>query len=112
MPETAKTLEKGNKIMNKTESETLREIMDSLKHGYSYGYDFVWDHYNNKPMPYPFFNAVLYRTARGSIGWTHYGSSANPCTLRDLRWIIEIIFQTTPTHFLEKFIRNDNSKLA
>ena len=98
--------------MSKTENEILREIMDDLKHEYSFGYDSVWDYYHDKPLPYPYFNSVLYRTANGNIGWEHFGSSANKFTLHDLRWIIETIFDDTPSHFLQRFIRNDKSQLV
>ena len=89
----------------------LREIMESLKAGYSYGYDMVWDNYHNKPFPYPCFSAVL-SAGFGVIRWVHFGSSANKCNMKELAWIISEIFKTTPCDFLKTYIRNDQSAVA
>lgn len=35
--------------------------------------------------------ANLYMT-NGYIGWQHYGSSANKNTLKELQWVIDVIF--------------------
>lgn len=34
----------------------------------------------------------IFCTGYGNLGWEHYGSSAIKMTVRDLRWVIEIIF--------------------
>lgn len=31
--------------------------------------------------------------ANGYIGWRHYGSSANKNTLKELQWVIDVIFK-------------------
>lgn len=96
--------------MSSENNTVLRLIMDDLKSGYSYGRDFTFDHYNNKPLRYPYFDAVLRLSPDGRlIRWQHFGSSANKCTLKDLNWIITEIFKTTPVDFIREYIRNDKS---
>lgn len=103
--------------MTKAEKEVLRNIMDDLKAGFSFGKDKTWDYYNNRPFPYPYFDDRLYifrssYNGKKYIGWCHYGSSANAVTLRDLEWIITVIFKTTPSEFLKEYIRNDKSTIT
>ena len=98
--------------MSRNEMEVLRGIMSDLKAGYTFGQDCTWDYYNNKPMRFPFFSSALYITPSGNIGWTHYGSSANKRNLKELAWIIEKIFDTTPSGFLRDYIRNDKSAIT
>lgn len=97
--------------MKTNDKNALHYIMNSIKAGYSFGKDCTWNYYSNKPIAYPYFSGCLYMTFQGSIGWTHYGSSANKCTLKDLLWIITTIFDTTPSDFLEIYIRSDESKI-
>lgn len=92
--------------MSKSESMILHTIMDDLKNGYSFGRDM-------ENVTYPYFHAQLYiyqNNGRKWIGWTHYGSSANSCTLKDLLWIITVIFDCKPSEFMNTYIRNDMSK--
>lgn len=103
--------EKGNYIMSKNEKEILRGIMSDLKAGFTFGKDYTWDYYNNKPYRFPFFSSALYITPSKNIGWTNYGSSANKCNLSELEWIITVIFKTTPSGFLREYIRNDKSTI-
>ena len=70
------------------------------------------DYYENKPYRYPFFGSALYLTPSGNIGYEHFGSSAIKATLRDLEWLITVIFKTTPSGFLRDYIRNDQSAIA
>ena len=106
-----KNYEKGNYIMSTNEKEILRGIMHDLKSGFTFGKDHTWDYYNSRPMRFPYFSSVLYVTPSGNIGYTHFGSSAIKPTMRDLEWLITVIFNTTPSGFLREYIRNDESKI-
>jgi hypothetical protein len=97
--------------MTTKEKEILRGIMEDLKAGYSFGKDYTYDYYHGEPLRYPYYGEALYITPCGSIGWTNYGSSANKCNLKELAWIISVIFKTTPSGFLLEYIRNDQSKV-
>lgn len=46
---------------------------------------------------------VMWISDYGNIAWRHYGQSANPNTLRDLKWVITNIFDTTPDKFVKKY---------
>ena len=81
--------------MSKAEKDILRDILRDVKAGYRYGKDYTWNYYENKPYRYPYF-----------------GSSAIKATLRDLEWLITVIFKTTPSGFLRDYIRNDQSAIA
>ena len=71
------------------EKAAFEKIYADLKAGYSYGFDFTWNHYNNKPMRYPFFDTVIfYDPIKNLFRWTHYGSSANKATKKELKWLI------------------------
>lgn len=104
-------IEKGIKTMSKNEYAVLRNIMHDLKDGYVFGKDYTWDYYDNKPYRYPFFGSALYLTPAKNIGYTHYGSSATKLTLKNLEWIITVIFEMTPSAFLREYIRNDKSTI-
>lgn len=73
--------------------EVLKTIYNNLQNGKVYGRMF------NK-CKYPYFNIVLYKTIDGFIGWKNYGSSANKNTLKELEWIIKVIFHCTPEEFI------------
>ena len=94
--------------MSKENNVALHEIMNSLKEGHFYGKDCT-------KAAYPYFAAALYtqtgRNGKDYIGWCHFGSSANKFTLRDLNWIIRVIFETTPANFLHEYIRDNESKI-
>lgn len=72
---------------------TLKMIYNNLQNGKVYGRMF-------DNCRYPFFDSVLYKTNTGFIGWKNYGSSANKNTLKELKWIIEVIFHCTPEEFV------------
>lgn len=97
--------------MNTNEKETLRGILYDLKSGLTFGKDCTWDYYENKPIRFPYFSSALYNTQSGNIGYTHFGSSAVKPTMRDLEWLITVIFKTTPSGFLREYIRSDKSKI-
>lgn len=83
--------------MRSEENESsLRHIMEHTRSGGSYA-----ERVEN--VRYPYDHKVLYRTLYGNIGWCHFGSSANPMTLRDLNWVIRVIFEMTPTEFLSRY---------
>ena len=100
--------------LNSEEKQVLKQIMQDLKRGYVFGNDRTWDHYSNRPLPYPYFDVAL-RIGSGRSGlllrWHHFGSSANACTMRDLEWVITEIFQLTPSQFLDSYIRSDASSI-
>lgn len=99
--------------MSKKEREVLRDIMRDLKDGYSFGKDCTWSYYRNAPLDYPYFGTALFLSAdRKYIHWQHFGSSANKATLKDLLWIITVIFETTPSGFLREYIRCDESVIT
>lgn len=96
--------------MTRENNDALHYIMRSLREGYSFGTDRI-DGYR-----FPFYSMVLdlqYSQAskRNVIYWRHYGQSANAANLKELRWIIETIFKTTPVEFLRTYIREDASRL-
>jgi hypothetical protein len=103
------------KAYSPEDEKKLKEIYNNLQAGITYGEDMDKEHHSW--INYPYFNAVLYLTANspGSaeevIGWRHYGSSANKNTEKDLKWILDKIFNMTPTEFLQKYIKSTDSKL-
>ena len=92
----------GEYIMDKKNKAALRFIYRNLKHGIRYGKYNFYDYYNCRPFPFPYFCVNLAR--RGNLlSWTHYGSSAEKFTLKDLEWIITVIFNTSPIDFLRDY---------
>ena len=95
--------------MKNPETVALHRINRNLRSGLKYGYD-----YTN--CFYPFFSTAIYfgkgRSGKNLFFWQNYGSSANPATIADLKWIIETIFKTTPTGFEKRFILDTESKIA
>ena len=97
---------------DKDEEEKLRKIFKDLQDGYSYGYDM-------KNVSYPIFKKVLsigksfgqkdYGT--NYINVNYYGGTSHKITLDNLKWIMNKIFNMTPSKFLSKFIRNDKSTI-
>jgi hypothetical protein len=78
------------------ERAALRAIYKHINSGYEFG-----TQVNN--VKYPYFDAVLYRTFSGNIGWTHYGSSAESNTIADLEWLLLVIFGLMPSEFALKY---------
>ena len=83
-------------MVSKENARCLRQIMDHIKGGGSYA-----ERVEN--VRYPYDHKVLYQTAHGNIGWSHYGSSAESMTLRNLNWTIRTIFEMTPSAFLTRY---------
>lgn len=96
--------------ISRENNEALHQIMKSLRDGYSFGQDRI----EGYKLPYWDCCMVLeysHRAKRQLIYWRHYGQSANAANLKELRWIIETIFKTTPVEFLKTYIREDASRL-
>ena len=93
--------------MDKKNKYALLKIMHNLKQGRSYGQFRYWNYYDNRYMPFPMFwwNLTFDKYAN-VIRWNNAGSSANKATLKELEWIITVIFKTTPIQFLHDYILN------
>ena len=87
--------------------DALRRILAEIKSGERFGRtcNYRPDHPDSPSGTY--FSPVLYPIYRAgkvvAIGWTHYGSSANPVNLNALNWIIRHIFDITPAEFLNRY---------
>ena len=103
------------KVYSPEDKKKLKEIYNNLQAGITYGEDMDREHHSW--ITYPYFETVLWLMANspGSaeevIGWRHYGSSANKNTEKDLKWILDTIFNMTPTEFTSKYIKSTDSKL-
>ena len=86
----------------------LTRIFDNLMAGAVYGHDRLsWrDDFPEKAIAgKPMFTTALYKHYRKPIFcWSHYGSSANKATKKDLLWIITQVFDLTPEQFEQKYI--------
>lgn len=86
-------------------SKEVRALYNNLVHGEKYGKFVYWNYYHNRPMLYPYFDNVLYTdNDKSFIHWSHYGSSANKCSIRRLQWILTNIFHLSAKEFLDKYI--------
>ena len=86
-----------------TQREALNTIHAALMRGEIFGtvHHLRADHPDG---PRPYFSPALYKIPlKPFIGWTHYGSSANKATKKEIDWIIRQIFDTTPTAFLDRY---------
>ena len=81
-------------------------IYDALMDGHSFNEETPILNQVIKP---PLWHAVLWGirswSDRPLIGWCHYGSSANRATKKELRWILNHIFEMRPTEFIKKYTR-------
>ena len=86
-----------------TEKEILERIYKNLNNGGYYGRMFP------AKVRYPFFDTVLWISTSNYIYWHHYGESANKNTLEDLEWVINVIFNMTPSEFVKTYhVRQNN----
>lgn len=86
-------------------SGELKTLYNRLQQGETFGTFRYWNYYDNKPMTYPMFDTVLSKHyCKNLFCWTHYGSSANKATMKDLHWIITTIFQTTAKEFMRQYM--------
>ena len=75
--------------------DILHVIYNNLQQGKVYGYNFT-------NVRFPYFIIVLCKNGR-FICWSNYGSSANKNTIKELEWIITVIFKCTPEEFVAKY---------
>lgn len=89
-------------------NEALNRIYGNLKNGDVYGHDRItWrnDFPETKLAGKPMFTTALYKHyCKPLFCWRHYGESANKATKKELLWIIENIFDTTPEKFENQYI--------
>lgn len=77
--------------------KALETIFNNINNGKVYGNMFT-------KCKYPFFNINLCLGNNPKyIYWCNFGSSHNNNNLRDLQWIIETIFKTTPEKFISEY---------
>lgn len=87
------------------ERQILNTIFDNVCHNYcEYGY---WRKPLNPVLGDKVWSSVLWLSDWGSIGWQHYGSSANKATKKDLLWILMVIFKMKPSEFVNEYICRD-----
>lgn len=87
--------------MEMKEELILKEIFDNISNGKVYG-EYIL---NNNTQKRDLFWAVLYTTFdRKYIVWRYYGGSFNKHVLKDLKWILENIFECKPSEFIEKYV--------
>lgn len=75
--------------------DALHTIMNELKSGKMFGkteHGTVSDYFR--------WNVIKSGTF---IRYRNFGQSSVDCNLKDLAWVIEVIFRTTPEKFLEKY---------
>ena len=106
---TAAALDRGKKpptieIVAFKSSSALDTIYRNINKNIPYGKDVL-------DVRFPYFCTALAVTASGNIFWRNYGSSANANTLKDLLWIIQVIFRTSPEGFLTEYIPETKSCL-
>lgn len=95
------------------ENNAFEKLYADLKSGYSFGKDFTWNHYENKPMRYPYFDkTIFYDPIKHLFCVRHFGSFAIKSNKKELKWLLSEIFKCSAAEFLEKYIRNDESKIA
>ena len=87
-------------------SAALNRIYDSLKKGESSGEICHYrDDYPGGLGGKEYYHCKLsYSEMYKLFRWTHFGSSANSATKRDLNWIIRMIFNVTPEEFERRYI--------
>lgn len=71
----------------------LEEIYNNINNGKVYGKNYTWGYSIN-----------LWLSDKGNIGWQNYGQSWNKNTLKELKWVIEEIFNMTPKEFTQKYV--------
>lgn len=72
-------------IYKKLQNGEIFGKIEPHRMGGTYFWDVLWA-YNIQAQKY--------------ICWRHFGESANKFRLTDLKWVIEVIFRTTPEQFL------------
>lgn len=78
--------------------EALQEIRTNLLAGKRYARWFDYD------VKYPFWDVKLYYNRTKKLWcWSNYGSSAEKATLKDLEWLITVIFKMSPAEFVKTY---------
>ena len=89
-------------------NEALNRIFDNLMNGAVYGHDRItWrDDFPDEAIAgKASFTTALYKhDIKPIFCWRHYGESANKATKKDLLWIIESIFDTSPEMFEKQYL--------
>lgn len=88
------------------EREIIKGIANALKSGGVYG---KMLNPTNPVIKRPFFWEVLSFKYSNVSGrpiwcWRKAGGSANPATLKDLKWILDTIFKMKPSEFVSKYV--------
>lgn len=87
--------------------KALNRIYSNLQNGETYGHiAYYRQDYPEKDLAgkeYFSFNLGKHY-CKPLFCWTHYGSSANKATKKDLLWIITQIFGLTPEQFEQSYI--------
>ena len=94
-------------------NSTLRTIYNNLMNGEQYGYlpTFRNDYPERDLAGKQYFSIVLYKHSfKPYFCWTHFGSSANQATLKDLLWLITVIFNCTPDEFVKRYITRSEAR--
>ena len=78
-------------------NKELEEIYKNLKNGLIYA-----DYLSNVRFPC-FWYVLRYDRSKNLFFWRNYGNSAIRATKKELAWIIENIFHTTPETFKKKY---------
>ena len=94
--ETVKTNTKSNSVI-------LREIAQNLKEGHKYG---TWrdgrlGRYFDCALSYDY--GLSNGRERPMWFWQHYGRSAESANMRNLAWLLRVIFKMTPGEFCERY---------
>ena len=98
---------KNHNEIDRAEKSALDKIWTALKNGDAFGRFDYWNYYDNKPLFYPGFWKQLYiiigYNGKLYINWRHFGESAGEYSKKELKWIIEHIFDTTAADFLKEY---------
>lgn len=89
------------------QQECLKKIMEILKQGEVFGYFMNFrkeDYHNPYHLPGGYMENIVLRMDDEYIWWYHFGSSANTISLKNLKFIITVIFHLKPSEFLEKYV--------
>ena len=82
-------------------SSVLNEIYNNLNAGKAYA---TWIENVRFPMYWTVLQKITGRNGKQLIEWRNAGSSCNGFTKKDLAWILETIFMTTPEQFKKQYL--------
>lgn len=81
-------------------SSVFNEIYNNLNDGKVYA---TWIENVRFPMYWTVLQKITGRNGKELIEWRNAGSSCNGFTKKDLAWILETIFETTPEQFTARY---------